>query len=109
MKLSPDDPKLTAYALGELDAAERAAIEAALAVSPEARAAVEEIRATAEHLTSELATEPCPELTPAQRAAIESPAAKVVPFPTWRVWRTAAIAAAAACVIGFGGWAVFGP
>jgi|GEM_PF-5477755 len=110
MKLSPDDPKLTAYALGELDAAERAAVEAVLAGSPEARAAVEEIRAAAGRLTSELAAEACPELTPAQRAALASPAtAKVVPFPSWRVWRTAGIAAAAACVIGLAGWALFGP
>ena len=55
MNLTPDDPKLTAYALGELDATERAAIEAALARSPECRRAVEEIRALAGVLTSELA------------------------------------------------------
>lgn len=109
MKLTPDDPKLTAYALGELDADERAVVEAALAGSPEARAAVEEIRATAGRLTSELAAEPCPDLTPAQRAALSTPAAaKVVPFPWWRAWRTAGIAAAAACVVGVMAGAIFG-
>ncbi|MEQ2010039.1 MAG: zf-HC2 domain-containing protein, partial [Limisphaerales bacterium] len=55
MNLTPDDPKLTAYALGELDATERAAVEAALAHSPECRRAVEEIRALAGELTTELA------------------------------------------------------
>ena len=42
-----DDPRLTAYALGELDDAERSAIEVLLAESPESRQFVEDIRATA--------------------------------------------------------------
>ena len=57
MNLTPDDPKLTAYALGELDATERAAVEAALARSPECRRAVEEIRALGNELTAELAAD----------------------------------------------------
>ena len=56
--LSPDDPKLTAYALGELDAGERAALETALRNDPAARAAVEEIRAAAAKLEFALAAEP---------------------------------------------------
>jgi Ca-activated chloride channel family protein len=56
--LLPDDPKLTAYALGELEPAERAAINAALRDNPAARAAVEEIRALGAQLTAALATEP---------------------------------------------------
>jgi Ca-activated chloride channel family protein len=60
-KFSPDDPKLTAYALGEIeDAAERAAIEAALRDDPAARAIVDEIRATAAQLEAALAAEPMP-------------------------------------------------
>ena len=47
MKLTIDDPKLTAYALGELDAAERADIERVLAQSPELQAEVEAIAAPA--------------------------------------------------------------
>ena len=57
MQLTPDDPKLTAYALGELDARERAAVEAALARSPECRRAVDEIRALGTELTTALAAD----------------------------------------------------
>ncbi|MEY2881976.1 MAG: hypothetical protein RLZZ15_4356 [Verrucomicrobiota bacterium] len=59
-KLSPDDPRLTAYALGELDPAERAAVEAALTTDPAARAAVEEIRVLSAHLAAALAGEALP-------------------------------------------------
>ena len=57
MNLTPDDPQLTAYALGELDPAERAAVETALARSPECRRAVAELRALSAELTTELARE----------------------------------------------------
>jgi len=42
----PDDPRLTAYVLNELDQADRAEIERLLAESPQARAAVDAIRET---------------------------------------------------------------
>ncbi len=42
-----DDPKLTAYALGELEGDERAAVDAWVRSDAQARAAVEEIRAAA--------------------------------------------------------------
>ena len=72
MKLTPDDPKLTAYALGELDATERAAVEAALARSPECRRAVEEIRALAGALTTELAQDAATAtLAPVGRDSVE--------------------------------------
>ena len=70
MNLNPDDPRLTAYALGELPETERAAIEAELQQSPECRKAVEEIQNAAKLLSQELASEPCPELLPAQKEAI---------------------------------------
>jgi Ca-activated chloride channel homolog len=57
-KISPQDPKLTAYALGELQGQERAEIEAALRDDPEARAIVEQTRALAGQLTEALAHEP---------------------------------------------------
>ena len=59
-KFSPDDPRLTAYALGELDGAERAAVEAALRDDAALRAVVEEIRATVAQLEGALATETLP-------------------------------------------------
>src|SRR5436190_16808410 len=65
-----DDPRLTAYALGELDPAEAAEIEKLLADSPAAKAVVEETRELAGLLSSRLATEPALMLSDAQRAAI---------------------------------------
>jgi Domain of unknown function (DUF3520)/von Willebrand factor len=52
-----DDPKLTAYALGELSSIERTAMEKAMAGSPEAQAYVEEIRELAGSLRAEFADE----------------------------------------------------
>jgi len=59
-KFSPDDPRLTAYALGELEGGERAAVEAALREDAALRAVVEEIRATVAQLEGALATEALP-------------------------------------------------
>lgn len=59
-KFSPDDPRLTAYALGELEGAEHAAVEAALREDAALRAAVEEIRATVVRLEGALAGEALP-------------------------------------------------
>ena len=72
MKITPDDPRLTAYALGESDAAERKAIEIALEDSQECRRAVEEIAQTAGLLTRELPGEALPGLTYSQQLAIEA-------------------------------------
>jgi hypothetical protein len=56
-QFSPDDPKLTAYALGELDAAEIPAVEARLQADPAARRIVAEIRVTAGQLEAVLSAE----------------------------------------------------
>jgi hypothetical protein len=56
-----DDSRLTAYVLGELDAHGRAAVEAAIAASAQARATVAEIRATAGLLESAFAAETVPD------------------------------------------------
>lgn len=53
----PDDPRLTAYALGETSASERDAVERFLAESAEARTAVEQTRALARSLEAEFARE----------------------------------------------------
>ena len=57
MKMNLDDPKLTAYALGELDELERSTIAHAVAESPEAQVLVNEIRELAGALKNEFATE----------------------------------------------------
>src|SRR5262245_48660278 len=99
MNLNPDDPRLTAYALGELPESERAAIEAELQHSPECRKAVEEIQQTAKLLSQDLATEPCPELLPTQKEAITAKleSAKIVEFPRRAV--ATPLAAIAACLL----------
>jgi Ca-activated chloride channel family protein len=57
MTLDPDDPRLTAFALGELDPTEHALIEAMLIESAEGRMAVHEIRETSRWLTEQLHAE----------------------------------------------------
>ncbi len=101
MTLDPNDPKLTAYALGELDAAERAAVEKALEDSPKLREAVEEIRRTGDLLTEHLQSEPAPTLTPEQRQAVlhEPDQALVSSFSKPRRRRLWLSLAAAACVL----------
>ena len=87
MSYDPEDPRLTAYALGELDPddakseADRAAIEALLADSPEARRAVDEVRATARLLADRLRDEAGPGLSVGHRDAIEGELA-VIPSPS---------------------------
>src|SRR5262249_32834137 len=74
MTFDPNDTRLTAYALGELDDAGRAAVEAQLAGCAESRTYVEEVRALARLLTESFQTEQQsgPALTPAQRQATEA-------------------------------------
>ncbi len=56
-KLLPDDPRLTAYALGELEGEERASVEAALRDDAALRVEVESIRATSALLARALVAE----------------------------------------------------
>jgi Ca-activated chloride channel family protein len=71
MPCDPNDPRLTTYALGELDEAERSSFEAELADWPDSQHEIEEIRATAQLLTEQLRNEPTLGLANAQREAIE--------------------------------------
>jgi Ca-activated chloride channel family protein len=104
MKLDPNDPRLTAYALGELDEFERATVEAALRDNPELRRELESIRRTTDRLTTELQTEPCPELTPQQQRAIEESLNELTttePSFSWsKLWWTLGFAGAMAIVLG---------
>ena len=102
MKITPDDPRLTAYALGELDEAGRKTIEAELKNSPECRRAVDEIREAAAQLTTELATEELPDLTFAQQRKIESQLRQPVEKPGSAWWRILfyGMGAATACLLG---------
>lgn len=81
-RLSPEDPKLTAFALGQLEGDERAAVEAALRHDPEARAFVEQTRAFATELENVLAHEPEPAAAAKPKDTAEYPkTAKVLRFP----------------------------
>ena len=103
MKIIPDDPRLTAYALGELDETGRQAVEAELKNSPECRHAVEEIRETTALLAAELATEELPDLTFAQQRKIESQLRQLTERPRpilWRILFYGGLSTATACLIG---------
>lgn len=77
MTIDANDPRLTAYALGELDADETREIEQLLAQSPELETLVEEIRQAGSLLSASFDEEPTITLTEEQRAAIGADAAAV--------------------------------
>ena len=89
-----DDPKWTAYALGELDAEQRAECEQILKANPEARAYVESLREAIGSIETELAAQPAPQLDDLQRKRIEN-AAKSSAKPSRKRWWFAGSAAAA--------------
>jgi len=78
MNINPDDPKWTAYVLGELNDAERAQVEKELESSAVAREVVEEIRLASDLLRHELNQEQTVGLAPEQRRAITTAAAPAV-------------------------------
>lgn len=68
--IDKNDPRLTAFVLGELDEQEAQSIREAIAESAELKQAVDEIRATTEVLVQQFAQEPAASLTDQQRANI---------------------------------------
>ncbi|HYE19889.1 MAG TPA: VWA domain-containing protein [Tepidisphaeraceae bacterium] len=117
--MTHDDPRLTTYALGELDALtadDLAEIEALLATDETARQAVEETRRAAASLKADLALgEALPALTTAQRQTIAAAAtptgapARTLKLPSrraaWVRWSLAT--AACAALAGAVAWNVF--
>lgn len=104
-----DDPILTAYALGELSDVDRRGVDAELAMNPAARAAVNEIRATANLLSQQLQLQQLKEMEAIKGAIAQQP----LKLPTDRVkfadrvqgWpaRVFTIAVAASIVLVVGG------
>ena len=87
-KITLDDPRLTTYALGELeDSNDRHLIETALTRDPELRAYVDEIQSLGETLKSEFANEQTPGLARVITAAPKQ----------FRPWRCAWPVGLAAC------------
>ncbi len=82
-RLSPDDPRLTAYAFGELDSTETTVVEAALRANPALQAEVEGIRRCGAELSAALAAEPLPTALPAAppRSRAPAPTRRWNPFP----------------------------
>ncbi len=103
MKLHPEDPRLTAYVLGELKPEDAAAVETAAENDPAVRAAIDEMEDVGGLLTDTLFAT-TPKLRPAQRQAILQAArdpesvANVVKISdhrrSWKPW-IASLAAAA--------------
>ena len=109
--MTNDDPKLTAYALNELDPADLAEVEAFLASNEAARRFVEETRQTVTMLTRGLQIVQAPTLTSVQKDVIA--AASVTPRtlnyqPAARrrpaVWARWALASAACAALMAGGY-----
>ncbi|MCW1912334.1 von Willebrand factor type A domain-containing protein [Luteolibacter sp. GHJ8] len=79
MNIGPDDPRLSAWVLGELPAAEAAAVRTAVAADPALQQQVAELRQMSEFLGSTLATAT---LRPDQRETVRrTAAANVIAFP----------------------------
>ncbi len=99
-KITLENPRLTAYALGEMaDSAECARIEAALQESEELRAFVKDVQALEETLATEFAQEEIPASEPAQ--VVRSARFGLKPVATF-------LAAAAAIVLCFA-WLPYHP
>ena len=91
MNINLDDPKLTAYALGELSGAEKAEMETAVAASAEAQEVVRELRQISGALRSEY---------DAEREAHPVAHTNIIPLfqkdEPWSISRRLALAAAIA-------------
>ncbi|MCK5351861.1 hypothetical protein KAJ77_04750, partial [bacterium] len=102
MNIDPKDPRLTAYALGELESEdERIEIEKALDGSEELTQIVTQIRQTAALMSEELQKEPSPSLAPKHRQRIESELREAGGFfsSSLSKWAWGGALAAAACLI----------
>jgi Ca-activated chloride channel family protein len=106
MTIKPDDQRLTAYALGELEPAQSAELEALLKENPSIAAEVAAIREAAALLEGELAAAPLLELSVEQRSRViaggDVPRQKIItprPDAFSRTSRWLGITAAAACVM----------
>lgn len=105
-QLSPDDPRLTAYALGELEGEELAAVESALRLQPALRATVDEVREAAGQfesaLLAEIQLDPIAEAEmPAAMATSPRPLAATVPGSDFQAQDTASYGKRQAKVLSF--------
>jgi hypothetical protein len=86
-QIDQNDPRLTAYALDEMSAAERAEFERLLRDDPAARATVDDLRRTAALLADALATEPLPERSVEIRPSHRQPHwLRRLVTESWTIW-----------------------
>ena len=86
MKISKNDPRLTAYVLNELDAAEKTIIEKALQADPELQAEVAEIKKSVVEFSKLALPEADMALSPAQREQIFAKAVPPASTSGWSLW-----------------------
>ncbi len=84
MNITPDDPRLTAFALGELEGDEALAIAAVVAADPALMAAVDEVREMVGDLEGALAAEVLPVVEPISSSELKD---EVYPFTPKKVLR----------------------
>ena len=100
--IDQNDPRLTAYVLGELSSAEMTEIEQAIQDSPQLAAAVEEIQGVVGLLGDAYVSEEKLSLSDEQKVTLTAKS-KVAKSDEARRWIAVAIAASLAAII-FGGW-----
>src|SRR5262249_61716578 len=103
MSIDRDNPKWTAYVLGELDASERAALELELESSEEAREFVQELRLAASMMKDGLAVHADATLTPEQRFSIQGASSARAAKPEVKRWFGRALAWTGGLAVGAGG------
>jgi Ca-activated chloride channel family protein len=86
MTMNTNDPRLTAYALGEANAEDQAAVEAALRESPELQNEIDAIRQIGDNLATGFENEYAPALDPEAREQIAASAARTLPFVQAATW-----------------------
>ena len=104
MKINSEDPRLTAYALGELDQKEVEEFEKILVENPELKLEIECINDTIDSIKKEFDNLPKEELSDEQKESLLSRNKIINTSPTTfsKISRWTGISAAAACFIGMG-------
>ena len=104
MKINSEDPRLTAYALGELDQKEVEEFEKILVENPELKLEIERINDTIDSIKKEFDNLPKEELSDEQKESLLSRNKIINTSPTTfsKINRWTGISAAAACFIGMG-------
>ena len=104
MKINSEDPRLTAYALGELNQKEVKEFEKILVENPELKLEIERINDTIDSIKKEFDNLPKEELSDEQKESLLSRNKIINTSPTTfsKISRWTGLSAAAACFIGMG-------